>query len=139
MVGQIFLGELIMPLWNEYKETASKRGALAFELFVVESTAAAAPELMQETLPRHLAYQKQMEDAGSLFLAGPLSDDTGEQMYGSGLIIYRAETMEEAQDIARNDPMHAEGRRTFTLRKWLVNEGSPSFETRLSEKRVVVK
>ena len=128
-----------MPLWDEYKEIARERGSLAFELFVVESTPAAAPEELKETLPRHLAYQKEMEDAGRLFLAGPLSDDTGEQMYGAGLIIYRAETMAEAQEIARNDPMHAEGRRTFTLRKWLVNEGSPSFETRLSEKRVVLK
>ena len=128
-----------MPLWDEYKEIARERGSLAFELFVVESTPAAAPDELKATLPRHLAYQKEMEAAGRLFLAGPLSDDTGEQMIGAGLIIYRAQSMDEAHEIARNDPMHAEGIRTFTLRKWLVNEGSPSFETRLSDKRVVLK
>ncbi len=127
-----------MPLWNDYKETARSRGALAFELFVVESTPSAAPEEMQETLPRHLAYQKEMEAAGSLFLAGPLSDTTGEQMVGAGLIIYRAQSMEEARAIAESDPMHAEGRRTFQLRKWLVNEGSPSFSTALSDQKVTL-
>ena len=128
-----------MPLWNEYKETARQRGALAFELFVVESTPAAEPEKLKEVLPRHLAYQGEMEAAGKLFLAGPMSDDSGEQMMGAGLIIYRAETMDEARDLASNDPMHAEGCRTFTLRKWLVNEGSPSFQTRLSEKQIIMK
>ncbi len=128
-----------MPLWNEYKETARERGALAFELFVVESTPAVAPDIMKEVLPRHLAYQMEMEAAGKLFLAGPLSDDTGEQMQGSGLIIYRAESMQQAVDLANQDPMHSEGCRTFKLRKWLVNEGSPSFETRLSQKQVILK
>ena len=128
-----------MPLWEEYKEIARERGSLAFELFIVQSTPAASPEELKETLPRHLAYQKEMEEAGRLFLAGPLSDDTGEQMIGAGLIIYRAESMDDARELARNDPMHAEGIRTFTLRKWLVNEGSPSFETRLSDKKVVLK
>lgn len=127
-----------MPAWNEYKETARSRGALAFELYVVESTPSSQPEEMQETLPRHLAYQKAMEVEGKLFLAGPLSDNTGEKLLGSGLIIYRAQSMEDAAALAENDPMHQEGRRTFTLRKWLVNEGSPILSTRLSEQTVVL-
>lgn len=128
-----------MPSWNEYKQTARERGALAFELYVVELTAAAPPEDMQAALPRHLAYQKDMEAAGKLFLAGPLSDLTGEQMQGTGLIIYRAASLEEAHEIALNDPMHAENKRTYTMRKWLVNEGSPSFSTALSDQRVIIK
>ena len=39
-------------------------------------------------------------------------------MIGAGLIIYRAESMDDARELARNDPMHAEGIRTFTLRKF---------------------
>ena len=128
-----------MPLWNEYKEIARQRGSLAFELFVVETTPAVGPDKQKEVLPRHLEYQKEMESAGKLFLAGPMSDDTGEQMMGAGLIVYRAESMDQARDIARQDPMHAEGCRTFTIRKWLVNEGSPSFETRLSDQKVILK
>lgn len=122
-----------MPSWSEYRETARSRGALAFELFVVESTPAVSPEEMQETLPTHLSYQKELEAAGKLFLAGPLSDPSGEQMSGGGLIIYRASSIDEAKEIANNDPMHKQGKRTFTVRKWLVNEASPSFSMALSD------
>ncbi len=128
-----------MPAWDEYKTTAKERGALAFELYVVESTPAVEPSVLQEVLPEHLAYQKTMEAEGKLFLAGPLSDDTGKQMQGNGLIIYRASSMEEALGFAQNDPMHAKGARSFTLRKWLVNEGSPSFAMQLSEQKIILR
>ncbi|EFL87729.1 YciI family protein [Ahrensia sp. R2A130] len=75
---------------------------------------------------------------GKLFLAGPLSDLTGEEMEGCGLIIYRASNMDEAKVLADGDPMHAEGKRTYTLRKWMVNEGSPSFSTALSGGKVTL-
>lgn len=121
-----------MPAWNDYKMEAKQRGSLAFELFVVESTPAASPEELKAVLPEHLAYQKEQEAAGRLFLAGPLSDASGEQMLGTGMIIYRAESLEQANQIAGNDPMHAKGIRTFQIRKWLVNEGALSFNLRLS-------
>lgn len=115
-----------MPSWSEYRETARTRGALAFELYIVESTPAMAPPDMLEILPEHLAYQKQMEAEGKLFLAGPLSDASGEQMSGGGMIVYRAASLDDARALTENDPMHKKGGRTFTLRKWLVNEGSLS-------------
>lgn len=127
-----------MPAWEDYKKIARERGALAFELFVVETTPVVSPQELQAVLPDHLTYQKEMEAEGKLFLAGPLSDASGEQMQGSGLIIYRASSAKEAAEIADNDPMHAKGARTYTLRKWLVNEGSPSFSTALSDKRVML-
>ena len=127
-----------MPAWDEYKTTARERGALAFELYVVNTRPVKGPPELQATLPDHLAYQKELETAGKLFLAGPVSDDTGNQMMGSGLVIYRASSMEEAKELADGDPMHAKGVREYTLRKWLVNEGSPSFSTALSDKRVTL-
>lgn len=117
-----------MPKWTEYKTASAERGSLAFELFVVETTPAVAPEEMQKILPEHLAYQKQQESEGKLFLAGPMSDSTGEEMRGTGMIVYRAATMEDAKAIADGDPMHAKGARTYVLRKWLVNEGSLSIQ-----------
>ena len=125
-----------MPAWDEYKSSARERGALALELYAVESTPDVEPAKLQAVLPDHLAYQKKMEAEGKLFLAGPLSDGTGTQMQGTGLIIYRASSMEEARDIAQNDPMHAQGARTFTLRKWMVNEGSPRISASLSGQTV---
>ena len=127
-----------MPTWEEYKTTARERGALALELYVVDTTPVKGPPELQATLPDHLAYQKELEVAGKLFLAGPVSDATGEQMMGSGHIVYRASSMEEAKALADGDPMHANGVREYTLRKWLVNEGSPSFSTALSDKRVTL-
>ena len=128
-----------MPAWNDYKTEARERGSLAFELYVVESTPIAPPEEVKQVLPDHLAYQKQQEEAGKLFLAGPMSDESGEQMLGTGLIIYRAASLEAATEITKNDPMHAKGKRSFAIRKWLVNEGSLSFDLSLSSQSVGVK
>jgi uncharacterized protein YciI len=128
-----------MPKWSEYKTIARERGALAFELFVVFSTPCASPDELKAVLPRHLDYQRTMEAEGKLFLAGPLSDETGEEMQGAGLIIYRAASMADAKTLADADPMHAEDKRRYTLRKWLVNEGSPSFSLALSSQKVAVR
>ena len=115
---------------------AKERGSLAFELYVVESTPAAAPEDVKENLPAHLAYQQSLENEGSLAFAGPLSDETGEQMQGMGLIVYRASSMIDARQMADADPMHQSGARRYTLRKWLINEGSLSLNVGLSTNSV---
>jgi uncharacterized protein YciI len=128
----------MMPSWQEYKETAKSRGALALELYVVESTPTNDPDLLRATLPDHLAYQMEMEAKGSLVLAGPLSDETGEAMQGVGMIIYRAKSLEEARSFAEDDPMHRVGARSFKLRRWLVNEGSLNVTLSLSDQRGII-
>lgn len=127
-----------MVAWTDYKEMARERGALALELFVIESTPSAAPEAVKDTLPDHLAYQRELEQQGTLVLAGPLSDPTGEIMVGAGLILYRAQSMDEARAIAEADPMHKTGARSFTLRKWLVNEGNLTINVGLSTGRAAL-
>lgn len=124
-----------MVAWNDYKATARERGALALELYVVESTPAGDPEAVKTTLPEHLAYQRRLEERGVLVLAGPMSDATGEEMQGTGLIVYRAASMDEARALAEGDPMHRAGARVFGLRKWLVNEGSLTIKVGLSTGR----
>lgn len=121
-----------MVAWTEYRDMARGRGALALELYVVDTKPAKAPEDVKNSLPDHLAYQRELEERGTLVLAGPVSDPTGENMIGAGLIIYRASSMEEAASLAENDPMHKSGARSFTLRKWLVNEGNLSINVGLS-------
>ena len=128
-----------MPAWNDYKKAAKERGSLALELFVVESTPAKPPEEVKANLPAHLAYQQSLEASGVLAFAGPLSDLTGEQMQGTGLVVYRAESMESARQIADEDPMHKSGAREYTLRKWLINEGSLSINVGLSTNSVGFK
>ncbi|MEM8728877.1 MAG: YciI family protein [Pseudomonadota bacterium] len=85
-----------------------------------------------EVLPDHLAYQRQLESGGHLVLAGPVSNAAGDQIEGAGLIIYRAASMEAARALADADPAHATGARSYTLRKWMVNEGSLNVTVGLS-------
>ncbi len=121
-----------MVAWNDYKATAKERGALALELYIVESTPQNGAEAVKTALPDHLAYQRRQELSGALVLAGPLSDPSGETMVGAGMIVYRAASMEAARALAENDPMHLAGARSFSLRKWLVNEGSLTVSVGLS-------
>ncbi len=128
-----------MPAWNDYKTEAKSRGSLAFELYAVHTVPAGDPASVKANLPDHLAYQKEQESLGNLFLAGPMSDETGDQMEGMGLIIYRAASFEDAHKIAKNDPMHKSGARTFTLRRWLVNEGALTLSVSLSAQQAQLK
>ncbi|MEM9319459.1 MAG: YciI family protein [Pseudomonadota bacterium] len=127
-----------MPTWEDYKSDAKARGALAKELFVVRSTPAGDMDLVKATLPAHLAYQKDMEAAGRLVMAGPVSDATGEMMEAEGMIIYRAADLEAARAMADDDPMHKTGARRYDIRKWLVNEGSLSLTVSLSSQSVTL-
>lgn len=126
-----------MPAWSEYKKAAQERGSLACEMYAIISTPV-APEKLQENLPAHLAYQAEQEQKGHLAMAGPLSDLTGEMMEGMGLIVYRAESLEAAIALADADPMHKSGTREYTIRRWLVNEGSFQLDIKLSAQSVKI-
>ncbi|WP_417523636.1 YciI family protein [Marinovum sp.] len=127
-----------MPSWDSYKTEARARGALALELYVAHSVPAGDPAAVKAALPDHLAYQARLEAEGKLALAGPLSDETGTQMEGMGMIVYRAESLEAARALAEADPMHRAGARSFTLRRWLINEGSLTLSVGLSGKTVAL-
>lgn len=125
-----------MVAWTDYKKAAKERGSLALELYVVTSTPASGPDAVKDNLPSHLAYQNEQESLGNLAFAGPLSDESGEQMEGMGMIVYRAESLAAATRIADADPMHKSGARSYTIRRWLVNEGSLQLNIRLSAQSV---
>jgi uncharacterized protein YciI len=127
-----------MPPWESYKADAKARGYLAFEFFVVMSTPAKSLEDVKANLPAHLEYQGQLERAGKLAFAGPMSDETGEHMQGIGLIIYRAASFDAARSLADADPMHKSGARSLVLRKWMINEGSLSVSVGLSTRTVAL-
>ena len=127
-----------MVAWADYKAEAKSRGALALELYAAISTPAKEPQHVKASLPDHLAYQAELERAGSLAFAGPMSDETGDHMQGTGLIIYRADSLEDARVLAQNDPMHQSGARTFTMRRWMINDGSLNVSVGLSTKNVTL-
>jgi len=126
-----------MPAWSEYKKAAQERGSLACEMYAIISTPV-TPEKLQENLPAHLAYQAEQEQQGKLVMAGPLSDLSGDLMEGVGMIIYRAESLTDATAMADADPMHKTGTREYTIRRWLVNEGSFQLDIKLSAQSVKI-
>lgn len=71
-------------------------------------------ETSRETVARHIAHVKNLDDQGKLVLAGPFED------YAGGMVIVRAESLEAAKLIAESDPFVSEGVRTFELRTWLL-------------------
>ena len=122
--------------WKEFVEYAGSRGVLAKELFVVHSRPVASAEEIRASLPDHLDYQKKLEGDGILFAAGPLADESGETWSMEGMIILRADTLEQARGFAEGDPMHASGKKEFTIRPWLLNEGRLQIDISLSRKAV---
>ena len=122
--------------WRQRVEKARDTGLLAGEFFVVLTEPAGSKDKVRDSLKEHLAYQRQLEEQGALVAAGPLSDETGTDWTGKGLIILRADTLEQARKLAEGDPMHSSGARTFTLLPWLMNEGSFTLRVSLSKQSV---
>ena len=118
-----------MMSWADLLAWSDEHGLLAKRLYVVlsEPTNGLGPVL--DNLDEHVGYQTKLEREGVMFAAGPLSDDAEQQWHGDGLFIYRAESRDAAVRRAEADPMHASGARRFTVRPWLLNEGT--FSVRL--------
>lgn len=115
-------------------------GFLNLELYVYETRLAGSPELMLSQLGPHLDYQVQLQEDGILFGAGPMQEE-GEALGPpkAGMIIVRASSFEEAKAIADADPMHSSGARTYTLRKWTLNEGSLDLTVKFSGQSVSIE
>ena len=82
-------------------------------------------------LEEHLSYQVKLEEEGKLFAAGPLLREDGE-MAGIGLIIVKAETLDEAREIANQDPFHQSGLRAYKIWPWKINEGGVDLKIRFA-------
>jgi uncharacterized protein len=94
-------------------------------LFLIISTPVKPHEQVMAMLPTHLERQMELERQGILFSAGPLFEE-GSQTPSAGCIIIRAKDFEAARKIADGDPMHANGLRSYEIRRWKINEGSYS-------------
>lgn len=70
------------------------------------------PELNQTYRPQHLEYLNNLERQGKIFAKGPFVDGAG------GLVIYKAESLEEARQMAEKDPYVTEGVRRLELHEW---------------------
>ena len=94
----------------------------------------------RELMRRHLQFQLDMQDNGTLLAAGPLdgagsastlekyragSPEDGHRLIdASGMYFIVARSREEAETVAASEPFEAAGWRTHTLCQWMVNEGT---------------
>ena len=109
---------------------------LGKEMYLVVTRPVRSPEIAKR-LADHLAHQVELERRGIMFAAGPLySRDSN--VPEAGMFVLRASSFEEAEAIARSDPLHAAGLRTFTLQKWRVNEGSITVKINYSDQTVEI-
>lgn len=100
-------------------------------LYVITTVPCAPREEMLKHMSAHIDRQVELEEKGIMFGAGPLFDEESEQPV-AGMIIVRADSFEHAKEIADGDPMHANGVRSYTIRRWRLNEGSFNVTIRYS-------
>jgi uncharacterized protein YciI len=110
--------------WKQLLHRSSGLGLHAEQLFLVHSRPVDGFGPVEAALDEHLPYQKQLEDSGVMFAAGPLASPDGAEWNGEGVFVYRAASLDEAVRLAAADPMHARGARRFEVRAWCLNEGS---------------
>lgn len=72
------------------------------------------PELNQEFRSHHLEYLAKLEQQGKIHAKGPFVDGAG------GMVIYIADSYEEAKEIAEKDPYVEKGVRRLELHEWKI-------------------
>ncbi|WP_135549200.1 YciI family protein [Paenibacillus cymbidii] len=79
-------------------------------------------EINQKVRSDHLAYMVALEEKSKIFAKGRFVDGSG------GMVIYRAETIEEAEELAINDPYVIHGARSCDIREWFIVEKGREYE-----------
>ncbi len=110
--------------WKEMVDFSESHNLLAKRLYVISSKPTNGLDPINAVLDEHVRFQTKLEVDGIMFAAGPLASEDLQEWLGEGLFMYRAGSIEEAQRIAESDPMHSSGARTFTIREWMLNEGT---------------
>ena len=105
-------------------EGSRSRGYLAKQLYLVSTRPVNGIGPVMQNIEAHLAFQEKLERDGIMFAAGPNWTDDEQSWEGDGTVVIRASSLAEAREIAAQDPMHSSGARSFTVRPWLVNEGT---------------
>jgi uncharacterized protein YciI len=72
-------------------------------------------EKNKELRPLHVEYLEELEEEGKVFARGPFGDDSG------GLVVYVADSYEEALTLAENDPHVINKVRRLELKEWKKN------------------
>jgi uncharacterized protein len=90
-----------------------------------------APKLegpaLEELQKKHLSHLRAMYEAGKMVVAGPFDEQRGETM--RGMCLYRVATLEDARNLAEQDPAVKAGRFQVEVLAWWVEKGVMSFKS----------
>lgn len=103
---------------------AASGAMLQKQLYAIFTTPVDGLGAVFANMEDHLAFQIGLEKDGVMYAAGPMWTDDEDHWEGEGLVVVRAASRAEAIAIAERDPMHIAGARRFTVRPWMINEGS---------------
>lgn len=117
---------------------AASSAMLQKQLYAVFTVPTGGMEPILHGLEEHLAFQMQLEREGILYAAGPMWSDDEQEWNGDGLVVVRAASRAEAAAIAERDPMHKSGARRFTVRPWMINEGTMTVRLDLSSQKFTI-
>ena len=121
----------------EVPSVPDTKDMLQKDLYVIFTRPVAPREELMKVLPQHLARQVELEKQGILFAAGPMESQDKDKTR-TGMIIVRASSFEEADEIAKADPFHAAGLREYDVWNWSMNEGSFTVTTNYSDQSASV-
>ena len=105
---------------KELAETGHPGGPIYFACFTRRGNTSLTD--IERAFPPHKQWIADQEAAGRIVVAGPLlADDL--TWDGDGLIVFRLDSAADAERLANQDPMHAQGLRNFEIVPWQLNEG----------------
>ena len=93
---------------------------------------------LRANLGAHLTWMIGAEQAGHIMLSGPVAP-RAEATPLDGLTIIRADSMEAAEALARQDPFVQLGVVHYEMREWTLNEGCIPLTVTLSDSGVVFR
>ena len=117
-----------MPSAIDPKIAELLKGMLNLKLFVIVSSSKGLD--LRPYLAEHLNYMIELERKGKLFASGPF----GNPARGDGMTVVRAKDIDEAREIANNDPFVVNGIRTYKIEPWTVMEGSLNVTVNFSDR-----
>ncbi|MGN7285848.1 YciI family protein [Shouchella rhizosphaerae] len=67
----------------------------------------------EQIRPNHIKYLNKLAKGGFIYARGPFQDETG------GLIIYKANSLEQAKEFANADPYVINKARRIKIKEWI--------------------
>ena len=90
-------------------------------IWVIATTSIAAWERVAPHIGSHRGYMEHLLDTGRLLASGPYVDEEHHPT-GDGFALIAADSREEAERVANDDPLVREGLRSARVHCWQLNQ-----------------